>query len=1227
MSFVHLRVRSAYSLLKGASDVASLVKQAALFSIPAMALSDHDNLFGALEFSNKALKAGIQPIMSLRARVFNDDGIGGYSNFIATNEIGFSNICGMVKSLGMAQPGTLERKVLGEVSRIPRNMLNKLSEGVICLWGGGLDGSMQKFSEQNIIEEYNFLKKIYKDNLYAEICRVPDMEDLDAEERQIKFCILSGLPMVGTVDVWYATPEQHRAFNLLKAMSAEPRQEVLLTDEGMADAGEPVYSLCDDDTARELFQDIPEAYRNTLEIAQKCYFTAQSRPPMLPPFSCEGNRTEDEELRQKSIIGLKKRLDKMNVPEINRRPYQERIDFELSVIGRMQFPGYFLIVSDFIQWAKNQDIPVGPGRGSGVGSVVAWSLNITDLDPLEFGLLFERFLNPDRVSMPDFDIDFCEDRRDEVIQYVRKKYGDDHVAHIATFQIIKGKSALRDTHRIVRHDKLGKAGLGDIDYVSKLIPKKEESAEPMGLEEAYEKVQEFRDAVSINYPKINMVYELAKEVEGLMKSRGLHAAGVIISDRPLEKLIPVLTDEKTGITVSGYSLKGVEEAGLVKFDFLGLTTLSVLKEACNNIRKTCGFDIDLNDLPRDDKLVMNSLSKGDSTGVFQFETGGMRKTMVQVKPTQLEDLIAIVSLYRPGPMQFIEEYALRKNGKSFDYPGGAERTEVYLKETYGIMVYQEQVMQVAQACAGYSLGEADVLRRAMGKKQKAEMDRQRDFFIKGCISGTILINFDDGTQLNAHANLSLPSLSDHTKKITAMEAWKNNDIIDYPGYTGKKIIKVTPKNDGFTKIEANKLFDDIDKFALYGFNKSHAAAYALIGYQTAWIRQFFPAEFYAALMTYCKIPEKRGTIKNDIVKHNIILLPPDINKSVTRFSPELQGSTLCVRYGFCGMKGLPDNLDWIEQERKENGDFKSVQDFHTRNRKRLKKDHLQILASMGAFSGLMPIRAQVADVFRQLESMNTKSKDLFHASDVKSTLGEWQDIPEREFNSVGFYMSGHPLDIYMERLVSSPVKTKKRLQLEMKELKKEQIKNRILCVLVHEIIVKESKNGSSFLQVIVSDKDEGFQINCFGTGNQKEFTEFKAILTHAKNTKTAVILDCTLSMSSDGEQAWVNGNAAISYKDYLDILDISNDTYNVLLNTPSNTTTKEYLLKTLDNVTKMLSSVREDNNPSRTIKLILSCENESVELPGRYPFDYAKSILQSSLTGIIKTSYKAEVKK
>lgn len=1236
--FPHLRVRSSYSLQRGASDVSSLVKTALALGIPAMALTDHDNLFGALEFSKACMAKGIQPIMGLRCRVPALSGKLGFMTLLATDETGFKHLCSMVKVIGLPRDAT--RKTLdADVPRLSRDALQRFSGSVVCLWGGGEDGGMLGMPSSAVDDEARFLKDTFGDRLYAEICRTPGSPSYKlaaAEAEQLDHAQRLGLPLVGTVDTWYASKERHRAWVLLKAMSAEPRQELLLTDEGMENAGEPVFRLVSGIEAKEIFSDLPEAYGNAFELSHRCSFAAQGRAPMLPPFTCAAGRTEEEELRDMATKGMDKRLSKKGIARAARGAYDRRLEFELATIVRMGFPGYFLIVADFIAWAKAHDIPVGPGRGSGAGSVVAWALGITDLDPLEFKLLFERFLNPERVSMPDFDIDFCQDRRDEVIAYVREKYGASNVSNIATFGMLKGKSALRDVHRVVRHDKLGSSGLREIDYVSKLIPKKEDAADPMGLEEAYEKSAEFRAAVSSSKsPTIQMVYELAKDVEGLLKSRGLHAAGVVISDRPLESIIPVITDEDTGVTITGYSLKGVEEAGLVKFDFLGLTTLSIMKEACNHIKVTTGLDIDLETIPRDDPRVMAGLARGDATGVFQFETGGMRGVMRQVKPTTLEDLIAIVSLFRPGPMQFIPDYASRKEGASFEYPGGAERTERYLRDTFGIMVYQEQVMQVAQSCAGYSLSEADLLRRAMGKKQPAEMLKQKEKFLRGCVAGQVQTRLSDGSLWRVHAEMRMRAEGDAKGRYTVEEMKAKGltpDETDFLSYaeivepavqTGeaRKVVTVDILGDGMTNKEASSLFEKTEIFAGYGFNRSHAAAYAWISYQTAWLRYHFPVEFYGALMTYCKKPEKRGMVRDDMTRHGVELLPPNINRSYTRFKPEMDGRTLSVRYGFCGIKGLPENMDWMEEERRLRGPFVSLKDFHSRLGKRLNKDHVQVLAAMGAFSELHTVRSQAGDILRKLDGLDIRSEDLFGGKDIKSEIAEWPNLPEMEFKSAGFYMSGHPLDLFMERLRLSPVQSRSWWCKRMTELNLSGLRERLLCVMVKGWQSKQSKKGTTFLQAIVEDQESTFQVNCFV--DDESLAELREAMTEAKSANLPLIMECDVVLSQDGGQVFVNGSAAMPYDEYVANLDCSRDLAKIKLGAPEGVDPVQTLDKAYEVATRTLTRFKTAENDTQGVSIEFVCGNLSRRLEGRYPWEKAKPCL-AIMPGVIKFSYLAE---
>jgi DNA polymerase-3 subunit alpha len=1234
-----LRVRSSYSLAQGASSVSDIVARAASLSMPAIALCDHHNLFGSMEFCKYATGKGVQPIVGMRAKLFNEGGKGGWLTLLAQNENGFSNLSSMLKGIGVPSAQSLERKLIGETTRLPRELLREKSGDIICLWGGGEDGYISALSSHEAGEEIDYLKQIFGNRLYAEICRTNVRDSVKAklsESEQIALAMNKSVPLVGTWDCWYATPDRHKAWVLLAAMSAEPRRELVISDEGLAEGGEPIYGIPSTEEFRGIFSDLPEAIRNTYAIAQRTAFSVRERPPMLPPFPTLDGRSEAEELKRMAVEGLKKRLDKKRVEEKERNIYRTRLDFEISVIERMGFSGYFLIVADFIQWAKRQGIPVGPGRGSGAGSVAAWALSITDLDPLEFGLLFERFLNPDRVSMPDFDIDFCEDRRDEVIQYVRHKYGEDRVAYIATFGIIRGKTALRDTHRVLRHDKLGSASLREIDRVSKLIPKKEDSAEPMGLLEAQEKVPEFRNAVSAAVsPTIAMTFDMAKEVEGLFKSRGQHAAGVVIADRALESLIPVITDEKTGAIVTGYSLKGVEAAGLVKFDFLGLTTLSILEEARRHIKITHGYDIDFADIPRDDPEVMKGLARGDTTGVFQFETGGMRNVLKQIKVSNLKDLIAVVALFRPGPMAYIDLYADRKNGRvPTEYPKPAARTEPFLKETFGIMVYQEQVMQVAQACAGYTLGEADLLRRAMGKKIKSEMDKQRDIFVRGAKAGWSEVERQDGSIWQVHSLLGIRTKENPAVRMTSAEMAAKKVTPDEADFIasavlitegsgdGGPIIKSRPLNDGLTTDEANHLFDDIDKFSNYGFNKSHAAAYAWIGYQTAWVRHHFPVEFYAALMSYCRRPEKRGMVKDDMTRHGIDLLPPDINQSSSLFKPEMVGNRMAVRYGFCGIKGLPENITWLEEERRINGPFKSLSDFHARTRKRLNKDHMQILAAMGAFSSMTPVRAQAADILAKLEKGGNRGNDLFgEQTDPISNVGEWPDLPEREFKAAGFYMSGHPLDYHMQ-ILARHVHSREKWKRYMRAENEERLDSRLLCVLIKDVQVKQSKRGSTYLQVMAMDQEDTFQINCFPKGSNEEMEELRETLGAAKSSGKPVIMDCDLSLSPDGERLWVNGNAAIPFDDYIEDMDTSNDALVVKIAQIDGMSSKECLDRTAKQIIKILEPMTSAD-PSRSVEVKLVCSGEKMTIPNRYKHQLAKTALRMQVDGILDITYAA----
>ena len=728
---------------------------------------------------------------------------------------------------------------------------------------------------------------------------------------------------------------------------------------------------------RALFADLPEAIDNTLVIAQRCAAMPMPRKPILPTFSAEEGRDEPAELTAQAEAGLLERLEthiftKDLTPEQRAeiaQPYHDRLAFELGVITDMGFPGYFLIVSEFIKWAKDQGIPVGPGRGSGAGSLVAYSLQITDLDPLQWGLLFERFLNPERVSMPDFDIDFCQDRRDEVITHVRQLYGDDRVAQIITFGKLQARAALRDVGRV-----LGMP-YGQVDKICKLVPNN--PANPVTLQQAIDGEAALREAQRDD-EDVRRLLDIALQLEGLYRHASTHAAGVVIGDRPLDQLVPLYRDPRSDMPVTQFNMKWVETAGLVKFDFLGLKTLTVLQTAVRLIAQR-DISIDLLKLPLDDQKTFDLLSSGETAGVFQLEGSGMRDMLKRLKPTDFEDIIAVVSLYRPGPMENIPSYIARKHGKEEpDYLHPL--LEPVLKETHGIIIYQEQVMQIAQILAGYSLGGADLLRRAMGKKIKAEMDQQREIFVTGAVERDV------------------------------------------------------------DKKQASEIFNLVDKFAGYGFNKSHAAAYALVAYQTAYLKANYPVEFMAALMTLdMGNTDKLAQFKRDLDRLEVELLPPDVNFSGLPFTVEKipaadDKSPYAIRYALGAIKNLGrPTCEAIVEERAKGGPFKDMFAFTARMDPRaLNKRAMEQLVSAGAIDSLFADRAcafagiEHAVRHGQLIQEEAASNQVNLFGDVLETENapKLPDVPpwslletlEKERDAIGFYLSAHPLDDYGDLL-------------------------------------------------------------------------------------------------------------------------------------------------------------------------------------------------------------------
>ncbi len=983
--FVHLRVHTAYSLSEGAIRIPDLVATCRKLGMPAVAISDTDNLFGAMEFCSACSQAGIQPIIGYQLSLAPHGDAERRVNpvrmrpeslvLLVQNQTGYANLLKVIRKAYLDHGATND-------PHLPLETLAEHGDGLICLTGG-VSGPLGKLLLDGQIAAahsvLDTLQQIFPGRLYIEISRQGREGEAALEPRLLDLAYDRGLPLVATNEAFFLGEDMYEAHDALLCIadatyvSQQARRRVTRD-----------YRLKSPDEMRALFADLPEAVDNTLVIAQRCAFMVEKRDPILPLFPCEQGFTEADELRAQSAAGLEQRLqNQVLTAEMDdqarddaARPYRLRLDYELDVIIKMGFAGYFLIVSEFIRWSKSADIPVGPGRGSGAGSVVAWALTITDLDPLRFGLLFERFLNPERVSMPDFDIDFCQDRRDEVIRHVQERYGRDRVAQIITFGKLQARAVLRDVGRVLDMP------YSQVDRICKMVPNN--PASPVTLDQAVAADPQLRQMVD-GEEDVGRLFTLARRLEGLYRHASTHAAGVVIGDRPLDELVPLYRDPRSDMPVSGFNMKYVEQAGLVKFDFLGLKTLTVLSAAMKMLGKN-GVSVDLAALPLDDRETFAMMSRGDTTGMFQLESAGMRDVLRKLRPDTFEDIIAVVALYRPGPMDNIPSYIKRKHGDEqpdYLYP----TLEGILKETFGIIIYQEQVMQIAQELAGYSLGSADLLRRAMGKKIKSEMDEQRQIFVDGAVARSV------------------------------------------------------PKD------RASYIFDLVAKFAGYGFNKSHAAAYALVAYQTAYFKTHYALEFMAASMTLdINNTDKLNSFRQELSRLGIRLLPPDINISTSIFSVERgtrdAGEGGAIRYALAAIKNAgAAAMQAIVAEREKNGPFKSVADFtrridpHTVN-KRL----IENLARAGAFDRLEPHRRRVFEAAEAImrhahaaaNERGSNQLGLFGGAASAEIPGlslpnvpEWPPVDRlrEEFDAIGFYLSAHPLDAFalsLQRVQAKP---------------------------------------------------------------------------------------------------------------------------------------------------------------------------------------------------------------
>ena len=945
-SFVHLRVHSAYSLSEGAikpDKIATLAKEAAM---PAVAIADTANLFGALEFSQYCTAKGVQPIIGCQVTLQRPGTQGDPVILLAQTDTGLANL------QRLSSAGFLTSDPAAP--QLPFADIAAHAEGLMLLTGGTRGPIARLLAEGREADAAALLAQMqeaFPDRLAMELHRHGLPLETAVEPGLITLADRFGVPLVATNECFFATPGMYEAHDALLCIA-----EARLLSEAERRRVTPEHYFKSAAQMRALFADLPDACDNTLAIARSCAVMAETRKPLLPVCpKVRPGTTESETLRAMAQEGLARRMASAAADDAKQLQYRERLDYELAVIVKMGFAGYFLIVADFIQWAKSQGIPVGPGRGSGAGSVAAWALTITDLDPLRFDLLFERFLNPERISMPDFDIDFCQNRRDEVISYVRREYGDDRVAQIITFGKLQARAAVRDVGRV-----LGMP-YGQVNRVAELIPNN--PAKPVTLKEAVDlepKLRELRDGEEA----IRRLLEIALQVEGLYRHASTHAAGVVIGDRKLVDLVPMYRDPREGTLVTQYNMKWVEQAGLVKFDFLGLTTLTILQRAVEYLREL-DVEIDLEQLPLDDAPTYAMLSRGDAGGVFQFESAGMRDVLRQMRPDRLEDLIAAVALYRPGPMANIPDYCKRKHGEAWAPPH--EELRDILGETYGIMVYQEQVMQIAQRMGGYSLGAADLLRRAMGKKIRAEMDSQRQVFTSGATAR------------------------------------------------------------GIPEPKAVEVFDLMAKFADYGFNKSHAAAYALVSYQTAWMKANHPVAFLAACMSLAMgNTDKLAALRQEAERMGLRVLPPAINASGADFRVERQpDGTLAIRYALAAIKKI--GFAAMEQLSAVRGakPFADISDFAARvDASHITKMQLENLARAGAFDALDANRARLfagaETILRRAQARAEEASSgqigLFGGIEPERLrlpdVADWPDIEKLayEAEAVGFHLTAHPLD-------------------------------------------------------------------------------------------------------------------------------------------------------------------------------------------------------------------------
>ena len=1010
--FIHLRSQSSYSLSEGALKIEKLVNLAKKNNMPAIALTDNNNMFGILEFSIACINNSIQPIIgtSINYLDIQTKEHPSQLNFLVMNEEGYINLL-YLSSISH----TSGNNPIG----IYHKDLKKYNNGLICYIGGEYN-PLLILKHQNKIEEIsvfiNNFRNMFGQDFLFEIQRVQDPKIDGFEKEFLEYSQNFTIPIIGSNNIKYENENDYNAHDALLCIA----QKLTINQTNRKVSNSEIYFKTSEQMIN-IFGDIPEIIENNFRIALKCNYYPKEILPKLPKFSSDQNLSESELLNLKSKEGLLLRLQEMNInsPSI----YQERLNYELEIINNMGFAGYFLIVADFVNWAKNKEIAVGPGRGSGAGSVVAWSLSITDLDPLQYGLLFERFLNPERVSMPDFDIDFCQNRRDEVIEYVNNKYGKECVAHIITFGTLASRAAIRDVGRVLE------IPYSEIDQFAKLFPYN--PANPLSLDESINSDKNLKELVASD-ERLSNVVDISLKLEGLHRHASTHAAGVVIGDSSIINIVPLYKDPNTSVNATQFSMKYVEKAGLIKFDFLGLTTLSIIQDSIKLIKENHS-NFDLKHIPMDDKKTFQQLSKGEAIGIFQLESNGMGSVLRQLQPDKFEEIIAVVALFRPGPMDHIPSFCNRKHGKEkieYLHP----LLEKVLKETYGIIVYQEQVMQIAQVLSNYTLGEADLLRRAMGKKIQKEMDAQKNRFIEGAKSNKISIN------------------------------------------------------------EASKIFDLVNKFAGYGFNKSHAAGYALLAYQTAYLKTNFPYEFMTATFNYSIDRTDRIILLNkELSSLNIEFKKPDINHSQAKFSIEENNGLKSIRFGLGAIKGVGiKSMSNLVKERENNGKFIDIIDFMNRLKGDvINKRQLEKLVQAGSFDSIEINRARLfynvpkfVEIYGGSNFKDQNQAMLFEENKLSfddsnlfdQQIDDWSSgfLLKNELEVIGFYFSSHPVSLYPKNYF------RHNNIIEWNQIKlNEDIKSAKIVGSILDIKERSNKEGRKYAFLTVSTLESQIELTIF----------------------------------------------------------------------------------------------------------------------------------------------------